>query len=974
MKLFGNPRAQCKNSDKGIGVSLAVLVLVAVVPLLVFGSGVAWVIVEQKKAAVAEELASTARALRVAVDRELDSQFLAMKVLASEVSLDNGDLAAFNDKIRRFDKAHADWRNVALIDPHSHVIVASGLQMPIPAPTSVSPAAVDEVVRTRKPVIAGAFAHGVITKKPIILFMSPVVHGNEVRYILAVIMDPKPVSNVFVEQRLATSWTGAVIDSHMMLAGRSRSPEHYVGVRATPSLADRIAVNESGMFTALNQEGAAVYTVFSRSPLTGWSVVIGVPAAEVEEPIQRILLQLMAAGGVLIGFSLLLTGMVGRGIVRRRNAYESERKQAEAEKEQYYKFFQTSADLMAIADPNGAFFKTNPACTEILGYTEMELVAKPFVDFVHPDDKQSTLDEMAKQIQKSYSLNFENRYVCKDGSVKWLSWRATYIEAEGITYATARDISVRKQQVETIKRSEREFRLLAEAMPQIVWITTPDGRNIYFNHKWVDYTGQTVEEGCGHGWNKPFHPDDQQRAWDAWQDATKYGTDYVLECRLRRADGIYKWWLIRGVPVLDEGGTILKWFGTCTDIDELKQVEEQLLQSKVAAEAANIAKSQFLANMSHEIRTPMNGVIGMAQLLEMTDLTTEQREYVNTLKVSGKNLLSLINNILDLSKIEAGKVTIESAEFSLIQSIKDSVKMHELILHVKGLVLNVDLAEDIPEFLTGDQLRVKQVLLNLVGNAVKFTAHGNITISAQLLERHDDSVLIQIEVRDTGIGISPEVLDDIFKPFIQADGSTTRNYGGTGLGLTISRNLVELMGGRISVESEHGAGSCFRVTLPFSVVKGVNVDHEAPTKAMASWDGPPLRILLVEDDQINIILGTSLLKKLGHDAITVENGRICLETLAQGEFDIVLMDIQMPVMSGEEALKEIRRKEQGTSFHQMVIALTAHSLHGDKERFLEEGFDGYLSKPLETGELTGELKRVIGSTEETVRDVPEETQ
>lgn len=648
-------------------------------------------------------------------------------------------------------------------------------------------------------------------------------------------------------------------------------------------------------------------------------------------------------------------------------------REKEAEKEQYYKFFQTSADLMAIADPNGAFLKINPACTEILGYTEAELVAKPFIDFVHTLDKQKTLDEMAKQIQSGYSLNFENRYVCKDGSVKWLSWRATYIEAEGITYATARDITEQKQQVETIRRSEREFRLLAEAMPQIVWVTSRDGQNVYFNQKWVDYTGLTLEDSYGDGWNKPFHPEDQQRAWDAWQKATKHGTTYALECRLRRADGIYKWWLIRGVPVLDDGGTILKWFGTCTDINELKQVEAQLLQSKVAAEAANIAKSQFLANMSHEIRTPMNGVIGMAQLLELSELTEEQRGYVNVLKMSGKSLLSLINNILDLSKIEAGKVTIDYSEFSLIQSIKDIANMQELILDKKGLVLDLDLSDEIPPVLIGDQLRVKQVLMNLLGNAVKFTDQGNVTISARLLEHNEESVLIQIEVRDNGIGISAEALDEIFKPFTQEDGSITRKYGGTGLGLTISRHLVKLMGGNISVESIHGSGSCFRVILPFLTVKGDVATHEPPLKTMACWDGPPLRILLAENDRTNIVFATSLLKKLGLDAIAVENGRECLETLEQGDFDIVLMDIHMPVMNGEEALMEIRRKERGTSSHQTVIALTAYALQGDRNRFLGEGFDGYLSKPLETSELITELKRVTGTAENAGTDKKEAT-
>jgi len=222
-----------------------------------------------------------------------------------------------------------------------------------------------------------------------------------------------------------------------------------------------------------------------------------------------------------------------------------------------------------------------------------------------------------------------------------------------------------------------------------------------------------------------------------------------------------------------------------------------------------------------------------------------------------------------------------------------------------------------------------------------------------------DFVIVQIAVRDSGIGISPEFLDTIFKPFTQEDGSISRKFGGTGLGLTISRRLAELMGGTISVESRQGVGSCFTVTLPFSVGSEISTIPTAASKSVG-WDGPPLRILYAEDDEINIKFGSSLLNKMGHDAVVVMNGRECLTALEQGKFDLVLMDIQMPVMNGQEALREIRAKEQGTMDHQLVIALTAYSMRGDMERFMGEGFDGYVSKPLITTELVAEMKRVLG--------------
>jgi CheY-like chemotaxis protein len=396
------------------------------------------------------------------------------------------------------------------------------------------------------------------------------------------------------------------------------------------------------------------------------------------------------------------------------------------------------------------------------------------------------------------------------------------------------------------------------------------------------------------------------------------------------------------------------------DISELKQLAENLTIAKDAAESANIAKSQFLANMSHEIRTPMNGVLGMCQLLEMTELTVEQREYVESLKHSGNNLLSLISDILDLSKIEAGKIILELAEFSLHQSINDIVLMQKSVAFKKRLALEQNLAKDIPPLLVGDQLRIKQILLNLLGNAVKFTSQGSVAISTQLLEQHDNFALIQIAVRDSGIGILSESLDTIFNPFTQEDGSISRKFGGTGLGLTISLRLAEIMGGTISVESTPGTGSCFTLTLPFTVGREIITIQTATPQTAIAWAGPPLRILFVEDDQVNIKFGSILLNKMGHDVIVAENGRECLAALEQGTFDLVMMDIHMPIMNGEEALRKIRSKEQGTTKYQPVIALTAYSMRGDMERFLGEGFDGYVSKPLITRELVSEMKRVMG--------------
>ena len=346
------------------------------------------------------------------------------------------------------------------------------------------------------------------------------------------------------------------------------------------------------------------------------------------------------------------------------------------------------------------------------------------------------------------------------------------------------DITERKRAEEALRKSEQEFRALAEAVPQIVWATRPDGWNIYFNQQWMDYTGLTLDESYGHGWITPFHPDDKQRAWDAWQRATQHNETYLLECRLRRADGVYRWWLIHGTPIRGANGEIQKWLGTCTDIEELKQAEEALQQAKAAAEAANEAKSQFLANMSHELRTPMNAILGMIDvaLPKATDPTVQ--DCLQTAKGSADLLLTLLNDLLDSAKIESGKLELESAPFSLRRMLDQITRVLAVRASEKGLCFYCRMPDETPDAVVGDRMRLQQVLLNLAGNAIKFTERGDVEISLHALSQ-DGEACLEFAVRDTGIGIPPSGLERLFQPFAQADASMARRFGGTGLGLSI---------------------------------------------------------------------------------------------------------------------------------------------------------------------------------------------
>ena len=608
----------------------------------------------------------------------------------------------------------------------------------------------------------------------------------------------------------------------------------------------------------------------------------------------------------------------------------------------------------------------NPMFIELFGYTIEDV---PTVDhwwplaFPEKEYREKLKGEWTAKVGEAIETQskiepMEAEVTCKDGSKKYVSWG--YVSVGENNYAFGIDLTERVQAEEALHVSKRKYKGLTEVSPSGIWQTNAIGNCIYVSPRWSEITGISAEGARGSGWSEDIHPEDKEEIFRGWMQATKDRSDYRSEFRFVRPDGSVVWVLCIASAEVDEHGNVTGWIGTITDITRLKQIEEQLHESKFAAESANTAKSQFLANMSHEIRTPMNGILGMTQLLEMTTLSVEQREFVEALEASGKNLLSLIDDILDLSKIEAGETTFELNEFSLRDCINGIVKMHKTLLSYKSLSLKVDMADEIPSTLIGDQLRIKQILHNLLSNAVKFTEQGTVTLSAQVLKNQGSTLLVQIEVSDTGIGISSDALEKVFLPFSQEDATTTRKYGGTGLGLTISRNLAELMGGHLRVESTKGIGSRFILTVPLAMPTDKQDLQRKLFIDKVHIPGQPLRILYAEDDPLNSEVGSQLLGKFGHEITVVENGKDCLVALDKSHFDVVLMDIQMPVMDGRKALLEIRKKEAETSNHQPVIALTANAMRGEKERLLAEGFDGYVSKPMELNGLLHEIRLALG--------------
>ncbi len=633
--------------------------------------------------------------------------------------------------------------------------------------------------------------------------------------------------------------------------------------------------------------------------------------------------------------------------------------------QRYELLFKNTRDIILFVDTDGWIIDANKAAVRTYGYSYEELCSMNLCDL----REDAELVKQQIKLANMTGITFETEHIKKDGSriPVEVSSQGADIGNRRVLFSVIRDISDRKTAEEEVIKSCAKYRSL--------FMNLHNGYAYYRyicdnERKPVDLlaieTNSCFEQIFGLKSNSmqnrryseifPRSHDFLMRNIKKYRAALEEGKSVRLSDMY---EATYDLWISMTIfrPEPDKLVTII------ADITEQKKAEINLIEAKDAAEAANKAKSEFLANMSHEIRTPINGIVGMIDLTLLTELTKEQRDKLVTAKDCANSLIHIINDILDFEKLEADKVVITQNNFNLKELVRDLVKAHKSKIQKKGLEFHVELPEDLPEFIVGDVNKLKQILDNMISNAFKFTEKGSITLSIIVLDAGEDTVNLEFNISDTGIGISRDDRNFLFKSFSQVSASSyTKRFGGTGLGLAISKKLVEMMGGCIGVDSVPGAGSNFYFMLSFK--RGLKADEAA---AETAREMKARNILLIEDDSVNLKVITDMLKLRKHNVVAVSSGKEALKVYSPGIYDIILMDIQMPDMDGIETERKIKEMEESLS-HTPAIALTAYALSGDREKFQELGMDGYISKPVQMEELYNLIDTMAAYKEKEAQD------
>jgi PAS domain S-box-containing protein len=718
----------------------------------------------------------------------------------------------------------------------------------------------------------------------------------------------------------ATSWAWRKIISALVL-GAAIPVMHYTGMAAASFTPSTVAYADLSHAVSISSLG-----------ITGVTVVTF----------------------MVLGLNLL-TSLVDR-------RFSAQALELEASERRYHQILESALDAFVGMDSNGLITDWNAQAETTFGWLRSEATGRMLSQTIIPDGYRDAHGRGLRHFLASgegplLNKRIEISALHKVGREFPVELTISAISGSGghRFAAFVRDITERKLSEQELRESSEMVRLLLDSTGEAIYGIDMLGNCTLCNRACVKLLGyRDAADLLGKNMHEVMHylradgtpyPVEECHIFQAFRQGKGSHVDDEVMWRSDGTNFPAEYWsypIFRDEHVI---GAVV----TFIDITERRQAEVALMAAKAVAEQSNRVKSEFLANMSHEIRTPLNGIIGMTDLALETPLSPVQREYLETVRMSGDSLLTVINNILDFSKIETGEMNLEVIDFNLRDSLKTALMILSVRADQKGLELLCDIGPGVPEVMRGDSNRLCQVVANLVGNAIKFTDKGNVLLELQV-EAEDGALrLLHFVVADTGIGIAAEKQQMIFDSFSQADNSTTRKYGGTGLGLTISKHLVEKMGGKMWVESEVGRGTQFHFTAWLRTSEKEIEAGTARYSLHAARDPKDfLRVLVAEDNQVNQLLTTRLLEKRGHRAVVVATGREALEALKKENYDLVLMDVHMPVMDGLEATAAIRQREKETGFHQPVIALTASV---DRARCLAAGMDGHLAKPIQPHEL-----------------------
>ncbi len=940
-----------------------------------------------EKANIETETSLRAKQVLQLTDSYLESNLNALRMLASRNSLTSQNWPRANEILANSAALNPYWRNILIIDLNGNQVVAAygATQMPH-LPNNISGITVDH------PII------GDITSSPeneprIFIYARIPVMDEDAHYILAAGIEPSGLQEILLES-LPSETIAAIVDPKGTFAARWPNYETRVGKQSSPYLREAIRKGQSGIYHAITLEGFDSYTAYYVSPDTGWSAHVAIASSLIDTP--RLWASVLGALGTALAF-LIAGGLALYSI----KEFESD------SVGQLGAIVASSDDAIVSKNLDGIIQSWNSSAERIFGYTPHEAIGK-HISLIIPTDRMNEETEIISKVRSGQRIShYETIRHRKDGTQVHLSLTVSPVKDKKgrIIGASkvARDITERKQ-TETELREEREgLATLNRLGPRIsstldlhslVQLATDEATKVtgaafgafFYNvlnedgQSYLLYTLSGAPQEAFSNFGMPrateiFSPTFKGEGTVLLDDVTKdprYGKN-------KPHHGMPKGHLpvksYLAVPVISRTGEIIggMFFGhpepgvftsraariaegisglAAVGIDNARLYDE-VRQGQKRAEDASRAKTDFLATMSHEIRTPMNAIMGLTSILSMSSpLTEKQKEYVTTLRKSSDTLLQLINDLLDITQIESRSIELERTPFSLAELLDDVVQMMLPKAQEKALKFNADTEAVAGQTYIGDPARLRQVMINLCSNALKFTDQGS--ISLRIYKKHaakPGSEMIAIEVSDTGIGIPADKQQAIFDKFVQADTSINRRFGGTGLGLTITRKLVELMGGQITVESEPKQGSVFTVTLPLDIEQQAR-KTESPETILDTRTPHAGRILLVEDNDANILVATTFLEMLGYPYDTAHDGKEAVDRIFATEYALVLMDIQMPGMSGFDATRVVRDQETRENMRRLpIIGLTAHALEGYRELCISKGMDGYLPKPFNLQDL-----------------------